>query len=242
VSGGWSWARVEATCQQLFEALDWRALGKIYFHADGEQRWAALRPRVLTLGIDWARALLRRLPPTGTSLYVGAGIAELPVLLAERLVRGRTVWPVNRRARECEVITDGLRRAGLAHELSMREGDAAQVALAGGYDHLGCVSLFTDPQAWPLLSGVAYGRIAPVLLDVDAFVRQRQDARVLAERLFAGLRRPGWITTSVDEVAWFAEQASAAGTTLVADDDTVPTAVVGDPISFLRVGGTASTS
>lgn len=235
MSGDWSWARVEEACEKLLAALDWEALGELYFHDGDAARWQELQPRVLTLGLDWARAALRRLPETGASLYAGAGVAELPVLLAERLLKGRTVWPVNRSERECEVLNQGLRRVGLSHRLLIRHGDAADTAQKGGYDHLGCVSLFTDPERWPLLSAVTYGRIAPVQLDVTAFAQERERARVLAAALFGGLQRPGWITTSVDEVAWFAEQAERASVRLEADDAVVDTAVVGDPIGFAKV-------
>lgn len=236
MSGGWSWARCEATAERLLSALDWRALGAIYFHDDGEARWQQLLPRVLTCGFEQARALLRRVPPGGRSLYVGAGVAELPVLLAERLVRGRAVVATNLRARECELLTDGLSSCGLRHELAFEAIDAAAAAPRAPYDHLGCVAVFTDPEAWPLLSGVAYGRIAPVQLDVERFAHERERARGLAATLFAGLQRPGWITTSVDEVAWFLEQGQRAGVAVAADGDTVPSAVVGDAIGFLRTG------
>jgi hypothetical protein len=115
------------------------------------------------------------------------------------------------------------------------ERDAGEVAAAGGYDHLGCVSLFTDPETWPLLSDVTYGRVPPVQIDVERFSAERGQARRLAERLFAGLRRPGWITTSAEEVAWFLEQAEAAGANCEADDELLETAVVGDPVGFVRV-------
>jgi hypothetical protein len=49
------------------------------------------------------------------------------------------------------------------------------------------------------------------------------------------LRRPGWITTSAEEVAWFLEQAEAVGARYEADDDLLETAVVGDPVGFVRV-------
>jgi hypothetical protein len=45
--------------------------------------------------------------------------------------------------------------------------DARTAALGTMFDHLGCISVFTDPEAWPMLSDVAYGRIAPVQIDVE---------------------------------------------------------------------------
>lgn len=232
----WSWDRHEQMCRKLFEVLDWRALGALYFHADGEARWQALLPRVLLLGTDLARAVAKRLPPTGRSLYAGAGIAELPVVLAERFVRGRRVDAVNLRGRECELIGDGLQRCGLRHLFRYEQGDAMAVAAARpGYDHLGCISLFTDPESWPQLSGVAYGRLPPVQLDLERFAAERERARALAAALFAGLQRPGWITTTVEEAPWFAEQAQRHGASVVADAATLPTAVVGDPVGLLAV-------
>ncbi len=233
---GWSWARCEATCERLFAALDWLALGEIYFHADGEERWQALAPRVLTLGNDWARALLRRLPPTGRSLHVGAGVAELPVLLAERFVRGRAVTAVNLGERECEVLSAGLQRVGLQPcDLAIVPVDAAVAAQRGGYDHLGCVSVLTDPKAWPVVSAVTYGRVPPVQLDVERFVAERDRARAFVATLFAGLARPAWITTTVEEAAWFLDVAARSRTAIEADEATIATAVVGDAIGFLQV-------
>ena len=232
----WSWARCEETLGRLFERLDWHALGKLYVRDSGEDRWAVMGPRALTLGLDWARALLKRLPHEGASLHVGAGIAELPVLFAERFVRGRRVVAVNARLRECEIVAEGIKRVGLTGELTLRHGDAAEVAKNGGFDHIGCVSVFTDPLTWPQLSGVTYGRIPPPALDIEAFTVERERARTLAAALFAGLKRPGWITTTVEEVAWFAEQAGRAGVSFAPEDATLPTAVVGDPIGFVKVG------
>jgi hypothetical protein len=231
----WSWDRCAAACERLFESLDWQALGAIYFHADGAAHWLQRRTALLELGFQWARELLRRVPGGGRSLYVGAGVAELPVLLAERCVAGRAVQALNRNRRECELIARGLHAVGLEDELAIEPADAASSEVRG-YDHLGCVSVFTDPETWPVLSGVAYGRLPPVQVDVAQFVRERDAARALAARLFAGLARPGWITTTAEEVAWFLEQADLAQVPYTVDEAQVPTAVVGDPVGFLRVG------
>jgi hypothetical protein len=231
----WSWDRCAATCERLFESLDWQALGAIYFHQDGEAHWQQRRTPLLELGFQWARELLRRVGASGRSLYIGAGLAELPVLVVERCLGGREVRAVNKNRRECELLARGLRAAGLGELLAIEPADAGSIE-ASGYDHLGCVSVFTDPQAWPMLSGVAYGRLPPVQVDVDKFVRERDAARALARRLFAGLTRPGWITTTAEEVAWFLEQADLAQVPYTVDDAQVPTAVVGDPIGFLRIG------
>ena len=231
-----AWQECEATCQRVLEALDWAALGEIYFHWGGVEFWQERRPQVLVAGFELARQLSRRVPNGGSSLWVGAGVAELPVLLAETMIQGRKVRATNLRVRECEVLNAALQATVPATTVRFEAIDATQVARVGGYDQLGCISVLTDPETWPLLSDVAYGRIAPIQIDVDQFVRERDLATALARSLFAGLLRPGWIATTAEEVAWFLDVAGSEGTSCVADDDMIDTAVVGDPVGFLRVG------
>jgi hypothetical protein len=167
---------------------------------------------------------------------VGAGLAELPAMLAEILVAGRSVRAVNLRGEECAILDRALQQAGLADRLRIEHGDAGSIDPAERYDHLGVVSLFTDPETWPTLSDISYGRICPVQIDVDAFVRERDHARSIAVRLWGLLQRPGWITTSADELGWFLDRADAEGVPVEADDALIETAMVGDPIGFVHVG------
>src|SRR5690606_32090939 len=90
--------------KRLFDALDWAALGEIYCDEGGEAFWREHRRPARIAGLGWADALASRLPPGGRSLYVGAGVAELPAMIAERRELGRTVVATNLRARECEVL------------------------------------------------------------------------------------------------------------------------------------------
>jgi hypothetical protein len=226
-------AGVRAAAERVFAALDWDALGELYFHFGGAGFWRERRAKVLACGEVLARALLRRVPRGGRSLWVGAGVAELPVLLAETALHERHVVPANLRARECDVLNAGLRAAGLPEVYVA--GDAADVAAALQFDHVGCISVFTDPETWPLLSDVAYGRIAPVQVDVERFVAEREEARRFAQRIVVRLQRPGVVTTSAEEVSWFLEQAVAIGARCDADDELIETAVVGDPVGFLEV-------
>jgi hypothetical protein len=139
------------------------------------------------------------------------------------------------RQRECEVLNAGLKAGAPDLPLRFLAEDARTAASGRTFGHLGCISVFTDPETWPLLSDVAYGRIAPVQIDVERFVEEREEARQLAAGLFARLARPAVVTTTAEEVAWFLEPAAAAGTTVDASDDLVETAVVGDPVGFLTI-------
>ena len=229
------WRAVTQLCQRVLDRLDWQALGEIYFHWGGEQFWRERLAKVVDLGEALGTRLLPQLPRGGASLWVGAGVAELPVLLAEVLLHERTVAAANLRERECEVMNAGLLEGAPDVALRFAAGDACTVEPGRVFDHLGCISVFTDPETWPVISDMAYGRVAPVQLDVERFVSEREAMREVAKGLFARLQRPGLVTTSAEEVAWFLEQAEASGASVEASEDLVATAVVGDPVGFLTV-------
>lgn len=84
-------------------------------------------------------------------------------------------------------------------------------------------------------SGVAYGRLPPVQLDLEQFAAEREQARELASSLFALLNPSSCITTTAEEVAWFLDLAAVQGREIEPVDDLVETAVVGDPVGFLQL-------
>jgi hypothetical protein len=223
-----------AAVRRVVARLDFAALGRLYCDHGGEAFWRDRRGPLVALGMAWADAALRRLPAGGTSLYVGAGVAELPVLIAERLELGRRVAAVSQRAAECSLLDAALADAGL--DLRWTLADASEAARGQAYDHLGCVSVLSDPETFPLLSAVTYGRVHPAEITAGAFAAEQERARALVSVVMNGVTRPGLVTTTVEEVPWFLAWAHAAGIEVAADDEMVDTAVVGDPIGFLRVG------
>ena len=229
------WHEVEKQTRRVFDVVDWRALGELYFHEEGEQRWAERRKLVVELGSQLARRLARQVPKGGASLWVGAGVAELPVLIGEAAVLGRSVVATNLLDEECAVLNAALEDALPGVPVRYEAGSAEVVAGDRMFDHLGCISVFTDPERWPVLSGVSYGRLPPVQVDVEAFTAERDAARALAAAVFARLERPGCITTSAEEVSWFLELCEAQGLAVAASEDLIETVVVGDPVGFLRV-------
>lgn len=231
-----SWREWQQQLDVLLRHVDWHALGAVYFHRDGERLLRARQAAIVQHGEGWARAAGKRLPRGGRSLWVGAGLGDLPAMLAEVLLQERSVLAANLRQREVTSLSATLRKIGLVDRLAIVCGDAADlVDGSGGYDHLAAVGLFTDPETWPLLSAVTYGRVPPVQLDVEAFVQQREQARALAARLWSGLSRPGLVTTTAEEAPWHLEQAAAVGASIDAEDDMIPSAIIGDPIGILRV-------
>ena len=234
-------AKVDSAHRQvdrLFGALDWEALAEIYCDEGGDAFWAVRRGPARRQGIAWGLGAARWLKPGGASFWVGPGVAELGPLVCEVLVLDRRVRAVNRRQRECEVLDAALSKVGLADRLRFEPGDAAEAARAATatFDHLGLVSVLTDPETFPELSGVGYGRIHPVHIDPERLVRERDAARALAAACLGVLRVPGTVTTSVEEVAWVMEWAERRGGLAIdASEEVFESAVVGDPVGFLAV-------
>src|SRR5712691_10449608 len=89
---------------RIFENLDYAALGPIYCDEGGDAFWEERRGPCQELGIKLATVLRDRLRPGGRSLYVGAGVAELPPLVMETAELGRTVAAYNLRTDEAGVL------------------------------------------------------------------------------------------------------------------------------------------
>jgi hypothetical protein len=222
--------------RQLFRALDWEGLGGVYCDEGGEAFWAEHRGKALRLGLRWADALLPRLRPSGRSLYVGGGVADLPAIVAEIVERGRSVHIANLRDAECRILAAGFDKAGLAGSVAVEAADAGAVAAGiGGLDHVSMVSVLTDPETWPQVSAVGYGRMPPALLDVEAFARERAAIEALVDALLGAAAAEAVFTTTVEEVPWLLRAADRLDVEVEADDVLVESAIVGDPIGFLAV-------
>lgn len=229
--GSISQATQEAVTK-VFSGLDYERLGALYCDEGGEAFWAAHRDPAQDLGRKWAVAVLSRVPADGASLYVGAGVAELPVMIAESLERNRSIHACNLDAAECEILTYALHSAGLDLQVECRDATTVESPC----DHVSLVSVCNDPVNYPMVSGLSYGRLPPVHLDLAAFEAERTALRSLVRSLLGNLARPGLVTTTFEEVAWLLEAASDLGVGVDADEEVIETAIVGDPIGFLRVG------
>lgn len=226
-------------CETLFDRIDWVALGEVYCDSGGEAFWAAHREPARVLGGQWARALRKRLRPGGRSIYVGAGVAELVPMLCETQAMDRQVVAANLRAAECEVLNRALDELGIPDDkLRIDARDVSELLQGERFDHASVVSVLSDPERWPTVAAVTYGRMPAVLLDVDAFRRERDEIVDLVDVICSGLGGDALITTSVEEVSWFLAWADHVGATIEADDDTLETAIVGDPLGFLELSRT----
>ena len=212
----------------VFAALDYGALGAIYCDEGGDAFWDAHREPARQKGIEWAAAAAARLEPGGASLFVGAGVAELPALITEIVDLRRSVRAVNLERGECEVLN-----AALDGLVEVEAIDAHSVG--GRYDHLCMVSVLSDPVRYPVTSAVSYGRIPAVHVDVPAFESERRTLHALVDTLLGGLERPGVLTTTFEEVPWILAGVERLGFRVDADEELVETAIVGDPLGFLTI-------
>jgi hypothetical protein len=218
------------TIRLIFDRLDYEKLGRVYCYEGGNEFWRAKRKPCERLGSQVAQALLRKLPRGGRSLYVGAGVAELPPLLAEALELGRTVEPFNLRRSEVSVLNRACR--GTSVEFGARDASLAQ----GRFDHLWIVSVLNDPERFPDLSPLSYGNANPVTFNPAKFKQQRQIVQSIVDGCMPKLSLPGLVTTSTEEVVWIADWCHRRNIPYRVERKQYPTALVGDPICFMLVG------
>ncbi len=226
---------------EVFARLDYARLGPIYCDEGGAAFWRAKRKPCETLGVALAEVLLARLAPGGRSLYVGAGVAEIPSLLMETLELGRAVAAYNLRKTEAALINRAVAQAFRTEDAvpwRVTAGDAR--AAAGRFDHLWIVSVLNDPERVPQLAALSYGRANPVTFDPRAFARERAAMRALAAHCLAKLTRPGLVTTSVEEIPWIIDWGARRRVPCVVEREAYPTAIVEDPVCFIRVGAARS--
>jgi hypothetical protein len=214
----------------VFRRLEYRRLGPVYCYEGGQEFWKARREPCRRLGLIVAEALLRRLSPGGRSLYVGAGVAELPPLLVETLDLQRKVFPYN--LRRTEVAS--LNRSCRGTTVRFHAGNAVQ---AGGmFDHLWIVSVLNDPERFPHVAPLSYGRADPVSFNPDLFKKERRVIQSIVDCCMPKLSLPGLVTTSTEEVVWIADWCHREKIPYLVEQKPYPTALVGDPICFINVG------
>ena len=215
---------------EVYHRLDYGALGPVYCYEGGDEFWLAKRGPCERLGSRVAVVLRRKLRRGGRSLYVGAGVAELPALMMEVLELDRTVEPYNLRRAEVSALNPACHSIPLA----FRAVDAAKAK--GRFDHLWMVSVLNDPERFPNLSPLSYGRGDALTLDPVKFEKERRIVRALISLCMGKLALPGLVTTTTEEVIWIAEWCHKRRIPYAVGKRYYPTALVGDPICFIQIG------
>jgi hypothetical protein len=234
----------------LQDELDWERLGRAYCAGDGTTFFdAELRERWLDTGLRIADELSRHLTHgSGRSVYIGAALAEIPLMLVEQLVLGREVTWVNL---PCDEIAELERVVRLVGE---RSGVALPVPSTkpleslprGAFDHVWLVSVLTDPDHFPALHDELYERHGTDLATGRGSLNEdRERAERLVRAALGSARTGALISTSVDELDLWATAARGEPAlepvrgTSAAEADLL-TAIVGDPLAWLRVGAASS--
>jgi hypothetical protein len=213
----------------VFDHLDYKRLESVYCYEGGDEFWQARREPCRRLGTTIAQALIKNVPSGGRSLYVGAGVTELPALLAEVIELQRQVEPYNLRRSEVAVLN----RACRVLSIRFRAQDAS--SSTGLFDHLWIVSVLNDPERFPHLAPLSYGRADPVTFDPGQFLKERRIVQSIVDRCMPKLKLPGLVTTSTEEVIWIADWCHRQKIPYRVGRQQHPTALVGDPICFIQV-------
>ncbi len=216
--------------KEIFARLDYGRLGLIYCDEGGDEFWKAKRGLCQRLGMKLANALLPRLTVGGASLYVGAGVAEIPLVAMECLDLGRRVVACNLRKKEVLILN----RACAELPIRYQHRDAGSVKEK--IDHLWLVSVLNDPERFPELSSLSYGRANPATFNARKFLPQQRTVATLVDRCLSRLTSPGSVTTTVEEVVWVAEWFHQKGIRYRIDRQTFASPTVGDPICLVRIG------
>ncbi len=220
------------TISNVFNHLDYTRLESVYCYEGGKEFWQAKREPCRRLGTKIAETLVEKLPRGGRSLYIGAGVAELPVLIAETIDRERDLEPYNLRRSEVTILNHACR--GLSVRFLARDASTAQ----GRFDHLWMVSVLNDPERFPHLAPLSYGRANPVSFNPVEFQKERRIVQSIVNRCMPKLQLPGLVTTSSEEVIWIADWCHRHKVPYRVDRKQHATALVGDPICFMQVGRT----
>jgi hypothetical protein len=207
----------------LFQALDYRALAPIYCEEGGDAFWQAHRGPCERIGVKLGKVLKECLASGGRSLYVGAGVAELPMIIMEMKELGRHVSAHNLRLQEVEVI----HRACPDLTQCLQTADAQSAS--GAFDHIWMVSVLNDPERFPEVSALTYGRAHPATFDPIKFSVERTAVQAITRECLNKLTKPGLVTTSVEEIPWITQWCEDHAISYRVGEQDYPTAIVGDP-------------
>ena len=232
-----------AALTELLGELDWARLGRVYCEGDGSEFFDdERRERLLDIGLRIADELATALPQGGPrrSLYVGAAVAELAPILAERLVLGREVVWLNLPGEETDELARALRAVGerLGLALPAPSTDALATLPEAPFDHLWMVSVLTDPDAFPALHDELYERAGgPLATGRGELGEERERAKALAEALLARAAPEALLSTTDEELTVFEPLARRLGRALEVPKTSRLTAVVGDRLRYCSLGG-----
>jgi hypothetical protein len=233
-----------AAIAALDEELDWELLGRAYCEGEGSSFFDAdLRERIIDTGLLFADDVASALGSgTGRSLYLGAEIAELPLILAEHLVLRRRVEWLNVDAPHVREIARAIEAVGARLKVELPKPSTRAIASVEPKtcDHLWMASVLTDPDHFPALHDALYERAGTRLAtgrgDLDD---DRRRADVLVTGLLERAADPCVLTTTDEEWTLVAPLAVQLGFDVELARNGRLTAIVGD---LVRIGSLRRTA
>jgi hypothetical protein len=223
--------------------LDWERLGRSYAEGEAGSFFDdELRARILDTGLHFADDLARALPRDGArrSLYLGAAVAELAPILAERLVLGREVVWLNLAGEESTELARALDvvASRLGVELPKPSTEGLESCPVASCDHLWMVSVLTDPDVFPALHDELYERAGgPLATGRGLLEVERERAESLATALLERATSPSVLSTTEEELAVLAPLARRLGMKLDVPRESRRTAIVGDEVRLCTLRG-----
>ena len=234
-------ARFAAAVSEVHAELDWALLGRLACEGDGSDFFPPqAREAVLESGLLLADDLAGVLRAGGSSVYLGAAVAELAPILCEHLVLERTVHWHNLPGPE----TDELNRALAAAEQRLAEPlprvavDGIEVLAPAGCDHAWCVSVLTDPEHFPALHDRLYGRTGEGATGRGVLEEELAEAQALLGRLLGRLWTPAVLTTTDEELALVQPACARLGWRCSVPDVGRLSGIVGDVVRVCHIEAT----
>jgi hypothetical protein len=224
----------------LEQELDWGLLGQLQCHEGGENFFspdqiAANREAGLLIAGALGEHLMTREDGPHRSLYVGPAVGELVPILMEHFVLGREVTLVNQENAETAELNRGF-EAVEAHGIRMPRIQTCELeSIEGEFDHGWLVSVLNDPDAFPALHDELYGRTGELATGKGSLPEELSAATSLATSLLGKLAKNSLLSTTDEELPVLRPVFSAGHWLVKPAAEALLTAVVGDPLRFLRL-------
>ena len=213
--------------------LDWELLGRTYCDGDGSDFFdGELRERIHDTALHFVDDIAGALDGArGRSLYVGAALAEMPLILAEHLVLGRAVEWLNIDGPEIGELARALAIASAQLGLPLPTPRVHQLANVepASCDHLWLVSVLTDPDGFPALHDELYERTGgPLATGRGTLADDRQRACILVDHLLDRAADECLLTTTEEELDIVEARLAQRGWSVDLAPDGRLSAIVGD--------------
>lgn len=225
-------AKFAAALCEMEAEIHWARLESVYVEGDAAgffsaDQLEAQRDAGLLFASDLATELAGR--AGGSSLYLGAGVAELAPALFECAALGREVRWVTLPGPEASELQRAFAAVGerLGEPLPTVQTAPLKPSPEPFCDHLWMVSVLSDPIAFPALHRAVYEKKAPRAAALDA---DRRRARDLLRAAFTHLAPPALLHTTNEELPLVEQAATERGGRLVLEELGRLSPIVGDVV------------